>query len=112
MTSVLPKAAAANLSLAIKLCADKGTIDASTALAMMAILTDREFAVEFKTKMADIQAIQKDQRATNKEARLQKLADKQGLDIDTLKTNIEEAKTADKIKTSGSSSSGESPISN
>jgi hypothetical protein len=72
MTTVLPKAASSVLTLTLELAAKRGTIDASTALALSSLLSDKQFAIEFKTKMADTRASQKEQRAINKEAKLQK----------------------------------------
>ena len=96
MTSVLPKTARDAIRLTLELAATKGTIDATAALALTALLSDRQFAIEFKTKMADTQACQKEQRAINKEARLQKQADKQGISIDDLKSVLYDKATSKK----------------
>jgi hypothetical protein len=110
MTSVLPKTARTVISLTIELAASKNTIDATTALALTALLSDKQFAIEFKTKMLDTQVQEKSQRAINKEARLQKQAETQGISIDELKSRIIESKEAsNKTTASGSSSPSQSP---
>ena len=72
VTSVLPKAAKTNISLFIHQCAENGSIDATTALAMKNLLDDRSFAIEYKAALANILDEQKTKRAENRAIREQK----------------------------------------
>jgi len=101
VTGVLPKASKQALQILLELAAEKHTIDASTTLALTGLLTDREFAIEFKKALTKANHDDKAQRAINKEARLQKQADKLGVDLDTHKANIQKLK--DETGSSGGS---------
>ena len=101
VTGVLPKASKQALQILLELAAEKHTIDASTTLALTGLLSDREFAIEFKKALTKANHDDKVQRAINKEAKLQKQADKLGIDLDTHKANIQKLK--DETASSGSS---------
>ena len=76
VTSVLPKAAKTNISLFIHQCAENGSIDATTALAMKNLLDDRSFAMEYKAALANILDEQKTKRAENRAIREKKKSEK------------------------------------
>ena len=106
ITSVLPKASRTHISIMLKLGAEKGTIDAATALAITELISDREFAVEFKTKLSEQNIADKARRLDAREARLQKAADKAGVSLEDHKAAIEAAKA----RKSGSASGDSSPL--
>lgn len=88
MTSVLPKTARQAIQLTLELAADRGTIDASAALAITQLISDRQFAIDYKTKHAEELVKQKQERAEKKEARLQKMADKEGVPLQEIKDRM------------------------
>ena len=94
VTGVLPKASKQALQILLELAAEKHTIDAQATLALTGLLTDREFAIEFKKALTKANQDDKAQRAINKEARLQKQADKLGIELDVHKANIAQQKAA------------------
>ena len=104
MTAVLPKSARDALRLTLDLAAERGTIDAATALSLTGLMSDRQFAIDFKTKQAETITQQKLERAANKEARLQKAADKLGISLQEHKDNLQQEKESQKPASSASNS--------
>tara|TARA_Y100000389_G_scaffold91252_1_gene87841 strand:- start:6 stop:491 length:486 start_codon:yes stop_codon:yes gene_type:complete len=77
VTAVLPKAAKTNINTFIRQCAKNGSLDASTVLALTALMDDREFALAFKNDLAEVMEKQKEIRSANKAIRAEKKAAKE-----------------------------------
>ena len=88
VNAVLPKGSAQTIRLLLKLAAKNGSIDAEAALALTNLLSDREFALEFKAELAILLFQEKARRATAKEAKVQKEADKLGVTIEAHKAGL------------------------
>ena len=88
VNAVLPKGAAQTIRLVMELGVKNGSIDAATVLALTNLLSDREFALEFKSKLAAVLVEDKARRAIAKEAKLQKQADKLGVTLEVHKDGL------------------------
>ena len=88
VNAVLPKASKQAIQLLLEIAAEKHSIDAQTVLALTNLLSDRQFALDFKTKQATVLEEDKERRAIAKEARLQKQADKLGITLEKHKANL------------------------
>ena len=88
VNAVLPKASKQAIQLLLEIAAEKHSIDASTVLALTNLLSDRQFALDFKTKQASVLIEDKERRAIAKEARLQKQADKLGITLEAHRASL------------------------
>ena len=88
VNAVLPKASKQAIQLLLEIAAEKHSIDAQTVLALTNLLSDRQFALDFKTKQATVLVEDKERRAIAKEARLQKQADKLGITLEEHKASL------------------------
>ena len=92
--AILPKSAKTTLQIVMDLAAQEKRLDAEAILAITAMMDDREFALKFKEADSRIKSTAKEQRATNKLARLQKRADKEGITVEALQKRIADEKAA------------------
>ena len=88
VNAVLPKASKQAIQLLLEIAAEKHSIDGQTVLTLTNLLSDRQFALDFKAKQATALAEDKERRAIAKEARLKKQADKLGITVEEHKAKL------------------------